>query len=249
MYLLLSGEGKSDLGVCGLALDLCDSDNFQPGPMSWIVDQLIEHSQGYEFSHIENNCVSYVSKSYLVTNKPPALQKSMGLPGKKKPLETKYYFENARALAIAANSKSHELGAVVIAVLFHDSDGTASAGRGDWKNKINSIHAGFNKEGFDYGVAMMPKPKSEAWLLCAVKENPYQQCQKLEEVSGNDKGLRPLKEQLSDALKGLNSTAQLNELVRNGQFDIHQINMSSFNVFKDELEQAVKKALNWKSKE
>ena len=91
MYLLLSGEGKSDLGVCGLALDLCDSDNFQPGPMSWIVDQLIEHSQGYEFSHIENNCVSYVSKSYLVTNKPPALQKSMGLPGKKKPLETKYY--------------------------------------------------------------------------------------------------------------------------------------------------------------
>ena len=96
MYLLLSGEGKSDLGVCGLALDLCDSDNFQPGPMSWIVDQLIEHSQGYEFSHIENNCVSYVSKSYLVTNKPPALQKSMGLPGKKKPIGYLLFFKQER---------------------------------------------------------------------------------------------------------------------------------------------------------
>ncbi|MEY3760862.1 MAG: hypothetical protein RIR39_2353 [Pseudomonadota bacterium] len=246
MHLLLSGEGKSDIGVCNFALDQCDADNFQPGPMSWMVDQLIEASQGYEFSHLENGCVSFVSESYLALNKPPVVKKSMSLPGKKKQLETKYYFENARALAIAATRKSKQIGDVVIAVLFHDSDGTASAGRGDWEHKRKSMQAGFATENFDFGVAMMPKPKSEAWLLCAVKENPYQHCQKIEEVSGNDKAQRPLKEQLADALQGADSTEQLNDLLRTKKVDVSQINMNSFNVFKDELDKTVKKALSCK---
>ncbi len=55
----------------------------------------------------------------------------------------------------------------VIAVLFRDSDGTASSGRGLWEDKRKSIEDGFGEAGFDYGVPMIPKPKSEAWLLCA----------------------------------------------------------------------------------
>lgn len=29
---------------------------------------------------------------------------------------------------------------------------------------------------------MVPRPKSEAWLLCALKPNPYQHCAALEEA-------------------------------------------------------------------
>lgn len=243
MYVLFSGEGPSDLGRCELGLDRCEAENFQPGPMSWVVDRLIDSFQDFEFSHIESSCVGFVSESYLAANKAESTQKAR-LPGKKKPPETQYYFENARALAIAARRKSEEInGDKVIAVLFRDSDGTASAGRGNWANKRKSILAGFAEENYEYGVAMIPKPKSEAWLLCAVKENPYQHCQQLEDESGNDKGQNPLKEQLSDALQGNASTEQLNDMIRSHQIDAHQIDMPSFYAFKDNLKEVVRGAL------
>jgi hypothetical protein len=243
MYVLFSGEGPSDLGQCELGLDRCEAEQFHPGSMSWVVDKLIESFQGFEFSHIESDCVGFVSETYLAANKAPPTQKAR-LPGKKKPPETQYYFENARALAVAAQRKSVEInGDKVIAVLFRDSDGTASAGRGDWANKRHSIIAGFAEENYEYGVAMMPKPKSEAWLLCAVKDNPYQHCQQLENESGNDKSLNPLKEQLSEALQGNNSADQLNDKVRSYEIDIHRIDMPSFNAFKDNLKEVVRRAL------
>jgi len=90
---------------------------------------------------------------------------------------------------------------------------------------------------------MIPKPKSEAWLLCAVKDNPYQHCHILENESGNDKGPNPLKQQLSDALQADASTEQLNDMVKGHQIDVHRIDMPSFNAFKDNLRQVVKSAL------
>lgn len=243
MYVLFSGEGPSDLGQCELGLDRCEAEHFLPGPMSWVVDQLIERFQDFEFSHIESDCVGFISETYLAENKAPPTQKAR-LPGKKKPLETQYYFENARALAIAAQRKSEVINnEKVIAVLFRDSDGTASAGRGDWANKHKSILAGFAEENFEYGVAMLPKPKSEAWLLCALKDNAYQHCQQLENESGNDKSQRPLKEQLSEALQGNDSAEQINDKIRSYEIDVHQIDMPSFNVFKDNLKEVVKGAL------
>ncbi len=243
MYLLLSGEGPSDLGWCELGLGWCEAEHFQPGPMSWVVDRLIERFQGFEFSHIESNCIGFVSETYLAENKAPPTQKAR-LPGKKKPLETQYYFENARALAIAAQIKSEKINDdKVIAVLFRDSDGTASAGRGDWANKRKSILAGFAEENYAYGVAMIPKPKSEAWLLCAVKDTPYQHCQQLENEGGNDRSQNPLKEQLSEALQGNASTEQLNDMIRGHVIDVHRIVMPSFNAFKDNLKGVVGNAL------
>lgn len=241
MYVLFSGEGPSDLGLCELGLDRCEAEHFRPGPMSWFVDQLIESFQGFEFSYIESDCVGFVSETYLAENKAPPTQKAR-LPGKKKPPETQYYFENARALAIAAQRKSEEINDdKVIAVLFRDSDGTASAGRGDWANKRRSILAGFAEENFEYGVAMMPKPKSEAWLLCAVKED--QHCQQLENESGNDRSQNPLKAQLSEALEGNDSAEQLTDKIRSYEIDVHRIDMPSFNAFKDNLKEVVKSAL------
>lgn len=243
MYVLFSGEGPSDLGQCELGLDRCEVEYFQPGPMSWVVDHLVESFQGFEFSHVESGCVGFVSESYLAANKAEPTQKAR-LPGKKKPPETQYYFENARALAIAAQRKSEEIsGDNVIAVLFRDSDGTASAGRGDWANKRKSILAGFAEVNYEYGVAMLPKPKSEAWLLCAVKDNPYQHCHLLEDESGNDRSPNSLKVQLSAVLHSNDSAQQLNDMIKNHEIDVHQIDMPSFNAFKDNLKEVVKSAL------
>jgi len=149
MHLLLSGEGAMDIGVCHSGMKLCDKDGFQIGPMSWMVDQLVEASQGYEFSYLQNPCFTYVSESFLAENKPKPAKKGIRLRGKKKPPETQYYYENARALAVAAKLKAEELEDTVIAVLFRDADGMASAGRGYWKHKRDSMIHGFQAEGFE----------------------------------------------------------------------------------------------------
>ncbi len=242
MYLLLSGEGSSDIGVCRSSA-VCDRADFQEGPMAIIVDQLIELNQGFEMSHLVCELVSYVSESYLAENRQPPQRKAMSLKGKKKPAETKYFFENARALAAIAKHKATEVNDNVIAVLFRDADGTSSAGRGNWNDKRNSIVAGFKVEDYELGVAMIPKPKSEAWLLCATKKNPYQHCDCLEDESGNDNSKSPLKEQLAESLDGKTNGFDMAQLINNKQIDITSINMLSFNIFKNDLEEVVKLAM------
>jgi hypothetical protein len=103
-----------------------------------------------------------------------------------------------------------------VAVLFRDSDGTASADRGLWQDKWNSIIQGFSDEEFECGVPMIPKPKSEAWIICSVKENPYQGCGALESRSGNDNSPNSLKRELAEILDGRPSREQLCEMVNNG---------------------------------
>lgn len=242
MYLLLSGEGPGDIGHCAPPENDAEL-QYRPGPMAWFIDQLIEHQLGYEFSHIECEQVEFVSKTFLAEEKHtlPKRRKSMGLPGKGRSRETKYYFENARTLAKLAKAKSEQLGEPVIAVLFRDADGTASAGRGEWQDKFDSMLRGFATENFDHGVPMLPKPKSEAWLLCAVKDAPYQHCAILENESGNDDSPNSLKAQLAGALNDENSTSQINDQVLDRQIDVMRIDMPSFNQFKEELSKCVQR--------
>lgn len=243
MYLLLSGEGPSDIGVCNPATTHCSGNNFIAGPMAVMVDQLVESLQNFEMSHIDTERVEYLSEKYLSDNKAEPQRKGMSLRGKKRPVETKYYFENARALAIAAKAKSVEIEDTVIAVLFRDSDGTASASRGDWQNKRNSMIAGFEAEDFNFGVAMVPKPKSEAWLLCGLKPNPYQHCEQLESDSGNDNAPNSLKQQLGVQLNGNTSAHDLTELVSQRTVDVMRLDMPSFLAFKTDLERAFNRSM------
>ncbi len=241
MYLLLSGEGPTDIGACGSVAEACDTHDFNAGPMTWIIDKLMEAFLGYDFSHIENERLSFVSESFLAKTRQRPLKKALALRGKKKPAETKYYYENARSLAVAAKALAEKIEDNVVAVLFRDSDGTASAGRGHWRDKRDSMIKGFEAEDYNFGVAMVPKPKSEAWLLCAVKNNPYQGCEKLENESGNDKSANPLKKQLAVALGSHPSTSSLNALVQE-HIDLERLKMPSFELFKNDLEQVVKLA-------
>lgn len=240
MHLLLSGEGPSDIGMCYPAAETCQAETFKPGPMAWLVDQWVERVQGYEFSHLQSGLVEFVSKQHLVAIKPAAAKKFGRLPGKKRGKETGYYFYNARALAQHANALAAEIDDNVIAVLFRDSDGTASAGRGDWQAKYDSMLQGFAAEDFSHGVAMIPRPKSEAWLLCALKpDSPYQHCAALEQASGNDDSPNSLKMQLDTALQGKASADELAETARAEKIQWENIDMPSLDVFKHRVEEVM----------
>lgn len=235
MYFLLSGEGPTDMGLCTDNMTVCEGIHHQQGPMAIIVSQIVE--QRLKFSFMNTLNYGYVSKRELVQRVSgfKHQKKSPRLPGKKKPKETVYFYRNARALALCAKEKEAELNDEVIAVLFRDSDGTASADRGLWLNKWNSVVLGFSDEGFERGVPMIPKPKSEAWIICSVKQNPYQGCNALERRSGNDKSPNSLKGELVEILGNLPSRESLCKMVEEGTIDFNKIDMPSFISFKNAL--------------
>lgn len=241
MYVVLSGEGNSDIGFCNNLQEICEGNDFYPRAMAIIIDQIIckwtNRNINYSHSFLEYQQVTYISEKTLAEKKLHK-NKKISIPGKKTKKETGYFYNNARSLAVFAKKKQEELenNAKVIAILFRDNDGTASSGRGEYAHKRDSMKNGFEEEDFNYGVAMIPKPKSEAWLLCAVKENPYQGCNKLESASGNDNSPNCLKSQLSDALSSYSSQTCVEDLLNDNTIDIDRINMDSFINFRKDLE-------------
>lgn len=83
---------------------------------------------------------------------------------------------------------------------------------------------------------MLPKPKSEAWILCALRDN-YRHCARLENASGNDDAPNALKAQLTEHLQTEATRTLLNDKVDAGELDIAQIiDMPSMTAFKQQLE-------------
>lgn len=238
MFILFSGEGATDLGGCVDSVTDCRGDAYQHGPMTIIVDQVVDARQRY--SLLETNHYGYVPKSTLKVRAAElkAVKKGLRLPGKKRAKETIYFFSNARVLARIALQVQIELDDDVVAVLFRDADGTATADRGLWASKFQAMLNGFKEEGFSRGVPMIPKPKSEAWILCATKYE-YHGCDSLEERSGNDNSPNSLKQELTDHFGEKLPRSKLNEMLASRQIDIEKISMPSFTAFRNRLESVI----------
>lgn len=237
MFFLLSGEGITDMGCVKAATTICEGDDFFAGPMAVVVAKIVEAQHNY--SILDGAC-GFVSEGSVAHrgSELKATKKQLRLPGKKQAKETRYFFNNARILARFAKEKAAALDDDVVAVLFRDSDGTASAGRGEWDAKRASMLDGFEEEGFAKGVPMIPKPKSEAWLICAWKQQPYRGCYGLEERSGNDNSPNNLKDELAALLNDEVSPELLCEKVVQS-FDIDRIKMSSFKAFRERLDEVI----------
>jgi hypothetical protein len=237
MYFLLSGEGITDIGAARIDAPICEGEDFLVGPMAIIVAQIVEARHDYL---IFDGACGFVSETGLVRRAKDlkAAKKELRLPGKKQPKETRYFFNNARLLSRIAKEKAAAIGDDVVAVLFRDADGTASAGRGAWPGKRQSMLDGFEEEGFERGVPMIPKPKSEAWLICALKKQPYQGCNALEDRSGNDNSPRSLKKELAKLLHD-DATPELLCQKVGDSVDARRIMMPSFTAFRDRLEEVI----------
>ncbi|MBN2295873.1 MAG: hypothetical protein JXM70_25810 [Pirellulales bacterium] len=238
MYFLFSGEGPTDLGECTDNAMQCDGQDYRYGPMTVIVSQIVEEQ--HKYSLLDTNNYGFVTKGTLSKRKSelnPA-KKKIRLRGKKRGKETRYFFNNARVLARIAKERAAKLNDEVVAVLFRDSDNTASAGRGLWSDKRQSMLDGFTEEGFPRGVPMIPKPKSEAWIICAVK-NSYAGCDTLENRSGNDDSPNSLKSELKKHLGELPGREVLCQMVTDRTIDVRQIKMSSFVAFQTRLEEVI----------
>ena len=235
MILMLSGEGKSDMGQMmpgksGMV--------YEPGPMAWIVDRLAKKCINYSLLDLQDQgaeCVQFVSERELMEHDRPSKPGSPLLRGLKRGHGTALFTRNAQVLGRLAKNLGRNRQEDVIAVLFRDADKTNACNADTWEEKRQSIENGFALAEFHNGVPMVPRPKSEAWLLCALKNPPYQHCNALEEASGNDVSPRSLKKQLATVVGHDPTTQEQADWVRTGRIDPECIEMPSFTVFRKAL--------------
>lgn len=237
MILLLSGEGSTDLGSCDLSLSQCSNDisgHFLYGVLTHIIDIIFNSEMGYSLQDIPDT-IYYIDKSLLTVNsKASSFGRNLNnMRGVKKSPETGYYYNNAKALGLMASELQKDKECPVIAILFRDSDGTRSASNNDWQVKYNSMVQGFCSAHCETGIPMLAKPKSEAWLLAACKDNPYQHCHLLEEESGNDDSVNSLKDQLAAKIGCAPSSQTLLNWIKDINYDYETVakQMPSFNAF------------------
>jgi hypothetical protein len=210
--------------------------------MAWIVDKLLERPGKLEYSILDGHksgydWVCFLSETDLGDLRYP---RPRVFPRDQNSFGNQYFRAAADQLGKHAKAVAIERKDSVIAVFFRDSDGTNSAPKTLWKAKVQSMRAGFELAEFPSGVPMVPRPKSEAWMLCGLLkcEDAGRDCNWLEDEPGNDASPKSLKGQLAEHLK-CEPTAELQaELVRSGQIDPARIDLDSFKEFCKELDQA-----------
>lgn len=241
MRLLLSGEGPTDLGhqrpnEGGM--------EFVPGPMAWVVDKVLErHHTQYSLldTHLAGgDCVTHVHETELAAM---GKRGSPLFPGVKFGKGTAFFTRNAQVLGLWAQKAAADEGQPILAVLFRDGDGVRATSSGEWQDKVDSMHRGFAMVECETGVPMVPRPKSEAWLLCALRPPGYANCVPLEDASGNDASENSLKRQLAAVCGGEDPSAEEQaDWVKTGAVDPLRIDMPSFNAFKQALHTAAENA-------
>lgn len=230
MRLLISGEGPRDVGVCNNAQGQCSDGDFNRGPMAVWLTRLWESFLNYNLFDIPD-AVVFVSEAALSEKAKNSGKRMLPQRGKKQGVETGLYFSNAQQLGVMAKELASEHEAPVMAVLFRDADGTRSAPGQLWQAKWDSIVNGFKFAEFDFGVPMLPKPKSEAWLLCAGQTTQHSYVG-LEDISGNDNSPNSAKDQW-EAFMGApqNATLEADWCAKNPQDWRNLRTMPSFQKF------------------
>ena len=232
MKLLISGEGPSDIGTCNNAQGVCMDDTFSPGPMAIWLKRLWETLLGYDLLTVPE-AVWFISEKALAQEAKQSGGRMQPLRGKNKQVETGLFYTNAKHLGLMAKKLAHLDDTPMMAVLFRDADGTRSAPRQEWRAKWDSMLDGFKAADFEFGVPMVPKPKSEAWLLCATRQGKHSH-EALESISGNDNSPNSAKEQLDQALGDHMSSQQLTDWCETNPGDFSQLmSMPSFKAFFD----------------
>jgi hypothetical protein len=231
--MIFSGEGSTDTGTGEF-----------PGPMLYLVDRIIENNRRYSYSILESQCYKFISRNQLnerakTLSTLPKIpdKKPFVIRGKKRFTETGDFYSSARALATFALEleTEHDL---IIAIFFQDSD---TIEQREWQRKWDSIVNGFHAAHFDNGVPMLPKPVSEAWILCAIyrKENSDINQDHLEDHRRGNQHDHALKYELEEAINEHPTRELLNEKIQSGEINVDDINLPSFNQFKERLTQVL----------
>lgn len=226
--ILVSGEGPTDIGKSQYGSpNVCRWGEWEPGPMACFVDKILQANGINSFEYaamwfVPETVLSEISKEigHMILRNTNSSSRSAG------------FRKNAFALLSLAYVISQNENCDVLPILFRDAD------QRNWEEMRWQIAHCADKTENIYVCPMIPNPKSEAWLLCALKHN-YASCEKLEdEISGNDKSPNSAKKQLEEYL-GDDNIHKINELIENGTIDPLCITMPSMTNFIDDLSSTI----------
>ncbi|WP_305455458.1 hypothetical protein [Photobacterium leiognathi] len=233
--ILVTGEGSSDMGGSNNGHSISSGASYNLGPMALLAVRLLRNilptwNEEYLDFQSPNNWMTCISGNELA-NQTKTLSKYR--PSKK---IQKGYSEHAnRAFAMAnyAQQHGHQL-----AIYFHDTD------KGDFDALRDALRLGFSSVENVQSVPMLPKPTSEAWLICGRKRDPYAHCTALEtQLSGNDAAsAHNAPKKVLGQLLGLKAGAEPTTEQQYAEaevVDIACINMPSYNQFKTDLTTAI----------
>lgn len=241
--IFVSGEGITDIGRALHQVDLAHDDNFEHGPFYTLIERLVKrhlpdwHDElPFSVTYVYRKALGELTKDKDVPTKFPSKDKAL-----KGHVE---HTKRAFALALIANDTAVQ-GESHMAIYFHDTDGTRSELDREperQRNRASAVKLGFETAGYENGVAMIPKPTSEAWLYCSCKDDPYRACDLLESsLAGNQNSrARSPKAILANAI-GEETTNRENLRRLVDELDLEQLDMPSFNMFRDELKSSIRR--------
>lgn len=202
--IFISGEGISDLG--GNEYD----GSLFAGPLLLLVNDILRTHSRFQYDILECaiETYTYVSKQELEqylkklrkNRKLISLERCKG-----------YHSYNALALGLWAKEANGQEYANTMCFFFRDSDGVRSTPADDYWKKLDSIKKGFDSAGYPNGIAILAKPKSEAWILSIL--DGCSNGSKYENCSGNDDSPNALKKQLAERFSEKCDTPKLKELL------------------------------------
>ena len=241
--IVMTGEGPTDMGTCNNSQAICTDGQLDVGPVARLMFRTIQqYLPNWNIDNLEqDNIAPHLTLIDEMWLKSKCKEKKRGLirPSKAVAKGMIVHAQRAQVLAEYAQSNDHQM-----AAYFHDTDGTRSQldDMPDRQEKLTqAINAGFLAAKFEnQGLALVPKPTSEAWLICGLKESPYQHCESLEtDLSGNDNSPnRAPKVVLGEILGNPSYTrSDLNDLV--DQLDTVKIDMPSFNMLCQQIQTAI----------
>ncbi len=229
--ILVTGEGSSDMGGSNNGHSISSGASYNLGPMALLAVRLLQkiipdwNEDNIDFQS-PNNWMTCISGNELARQ---AKRVRKHRPSTKLRKGFVEHANRATTMAGYAKDNGHQL-----AFYFHDTD------KCDFDDLHQSIILGFNGVEGVHGIPMIPKPTSEAWLICGQKQDPYAHCTALEtELSGNDAASdeNAPKKVLARLLGQEATTEQQYEMVTG--IDITRIDMPSYNQFKTDLTTAI----------
>lgn len=237
----VSGEGVTDLGASRRGLGISQGADIEVGPTLILIYKLIHLYAPDWYRDMYDWTADVPIPTYLISRgersrvtkalKPNLFQThSNGRGGVE-------HAKGAWALGQIAMENDADL-----CIYFHDTDGTQAMLRRSpdlQETIVKGTSKGFEIQNIT-GIAMVPKPTSEAWFICHAGIPPYQHCHLLEtSLAGNqDSAARSPKVHLANLLGRARVVRDdLIELAR--AVDVERLDMPSFNQFKNDIKTAM----------
>lgn len=237
--ILVSGEGATDLGISISGNGVANETDILPGPMLLLLYKLIRQHSPQWYQEYVDWSVPLPIPTFLVSRSERARTTKLLRPNLfQTHINGRGGIEHAKsawAMATLANQTNSNL-----LVYFHDTDGTRSIL--DRTPNLQSVIVSAAQRGFSHaaaakGVAMVPKPTSEAWLLCHTQNN-YRNCALIEtELAGNQDSPDRSPKVILSKIVGETNRETLGNLA--SEIDTLSLDMPSFNCFSSQINKAI----------